>query len=385
VSSAFDQETRYGFELTPRRPLVIVEGRGSTVLDDQGRSYIDCSAGHGVALLGHCHPAVVGAVSAQVRRLISCPISLANDVRGELLERLVAITPPELERAFLCNSGTEAVEAALKFARASTGRPGLVAARGSFHGRTIGALSVTFEPRYRTPFEPLLPGVDFVPFNDLDRLSEAVGDDTAAVILEPIQGESGVFPARDDFLQGARRLCRERGALLILDEVQTGLGRTGRLFACEHAGVVPDLLCIAKGLGGGVPIGAVVCSAKVTVPTGGHGTTYGGNPLSCSAALAAIDVIVNERLADAADSKGRTLRQKLCALELDVVREVRGRGLMVGIALKTRVRPYLEALVDEGVLALPAGLSVLRLLPPLTITDDQIDRVVEAIGAVLSA
>ncbi len=384
VNSTVERESRYGFELTPRRQLVIVEGRGATVTDDRGRRYIDCVAGHGVALIGHCNPAVVAAITAQAQRLISCPISLYNDVRAELLEQLVGIAPPRLERAFLCNSGTEAVEAALKLARTTTGRTRLVAARGGFHGRTMGALSATFEPHYREPFEPLVPGVEFVPFNDAERLAAAVDGHTAAVILEAVQGEGGVHVARHDYLRAARRLCDDHGALLILDEVQTGLGRTGRMFACEHSGIEPDLLCLAKGLAGGVPMGAVLCADRITVPTGGHGTTYGGNPLACAAGLATVRYILENRLPEEAARKGQTLRDRLRELDLGVVREVRGLGLMVGIALKTRVRPYLDALTERGVLGLPAGASVLRLLPPLVISDDEIERVVEAVGGALA-
>jgi acetylornithine/LysW-gamma-L-lysine aminotransferase len=385
ASATIEREIRYGLELTPRRRLVIVEGRGATVVDEDGRSYIDCVAGHGVALIGHCNPEVVEAIRRQAERLISCPISLYSDVRAELLEELVRIAPAGLDRAFLCNSGTEAVEAALKFSRTTTGRTEVVAARGSFHGRTMGALSATFEPHYREPFGPLLPGFEFVPFNDLDRLSAAVGERTAAVILEPVQGEGGVHPARADYLKGARELCDANGALLILDEVQTGLGRTGRMFACEHSSVTPDLLCLAKGLAGGVPMGAVLCSERITVPSGGHGTTYGGNPLACAASLATLRFIVSNGLPEQAARKGSRLIERLRSLELSQVREVRGLGLMVGIALKSKVRPFLERLAERGVLALPAGLAVLRLLPPLVITDEQLDRVVEALAEVLSA
>jgi acetylornithine/LysW-gamma-L-lysine aminotransferase len=248
----------------------------------------------------------------------------------------------------------------------------------------MGALSATFEPRYREPFLPLVPGFEFVPFNDSGRLEAAVGPDTAAVILEPVQGEGGVHVARPEYLRRARQLCDDHGALLILDEVQTGLGRTGRMFACEHSQTEPDMMCLAKGLAGGVPMGALLCSGRVTVPTGGHGTTYGGNPLACAASLATIRFILSNRLPEEAARKGELLRSRLRALELDVVREVRGLGLMVGVGLKTRVKPYLEALASEGVLALAAGASVLRLLPPLTITEDELERVSETIGRVLA-
>jgi acetylornithine/LysW-gamma-L-lysine aminotransferase len=379
-----ERERRHELPLTPKREMALVSGRGSVVTDDQGREYIDCVAGHGVALVGHCNPVVVEAISRQARRLMVCAGAFSNDTRAELLEELATITPAPLERAFLCNSGAEAVEAALKFARVSTGRTGFVCARGGFHGRTMGALSATFEPRYRKGLEPLVPSFDFVPFNSIDKLRDAVTNETAAVVLEPVQGEGGVHVAKGDYMREAREICDAAGALLILDEVQTGFCRTGRLFACEHFGVTPDLLCLAKGMAGGFPMGAVMCSDTIEVSPGIHGTTYGGNPLACAAALATIRVMRSENLADRAARAGGPLMRRLEELDLDVVREVRGLGLMIGIALKTKVRPYLDRLTDHGVLALPAGLSVLRLLPPLTISDEEIDRVVGAIAAALA-
>ena len=343
----------------PKREITLVSGRGAVVTDDQGREYIDCVAGHGVALVGHCNPVVVDAISRQAQRLMVCAGAFSNDTRAELLEELVRITPEPLERAFLCNSGTEAVEAALKFARASTGRPGFVCARGGFHGRTIGALSATFEPRYRKGLAPLVPGFDFVPFNSIEKLRRAVTDDTAAVVLEPVQGEGGVHVAKRDYLREVRRICDAAGTLLILDEVQTGFCRTGRPFACEHFDVTPDLLCLAKGMAGGFPMGAVLCSDRINVTPGIHGTTYGGNPLACAAALATIRLMRSDHLAERAAQAGEDVLRRLRDLDLGVVREVRGLGLMIGIALKQKVRPYLDRLADRGVLALPAGLSVL--------------------------
>jgi acetylornithine/LysW-gamma-L-lysine aminotransferase len=369
----------------PQRDLVLVEGRGATVTDENGRTFIDCVSGHGVAILGHCNPAIIDAINRQAGRLITCTGAFFNDTRAQLLEQLARITPPTLERAFLCNSGTEAVEAALKLARASTGREEFVCARGGFHGRTMGALSATFEPRHRYGVEPLVPGFRFVPFNRFQRLRDAVTDRTAAVLLEPVQGEGGVHVADLEYLRQVRALCDATGALLILDEVQTGFCRTGRMFGCEHFGVEPDILCLAKGMAGGVPIGAVACGSSVEATPGIHGSTFGGNPLACAAAVAAIQYMLEHRLAERAAWKGEDLMERLRALDLQPAREVRGLGLMVGIALKQRVRPYLERLADRGVLALPAGVSVLRLLPPLTIGDDELDRVVEAIGEALAA
>lgn len=369
----------------PKRLPVIVRGEGARVWDADGREYIDCAAGHGVANLGHSHPAVVAAVAEQARRLMICPEIYYNDQRAQLLARLTALAPSGLSRAFLCNSGAEAVEAAMKFARLATGRTRIVSTLRSFHGRTLGALSLTGQRKLREPFEPLVPDVAHVPYNNLAALAEAVDDCTAAVILEIVQGEGGVRPASHDYLRGAQDLCRRQGALLIVDEVQTGLGRTGRLFACEHAGLEPDLLCLAKSLAGGLPMGATLIGARVgELPGGAHGTTFGGNPLVCAAALATLDVLLAEALPQRAERLGAMLLARLRAADLPVVREVRGLGLMVGLELRNRVTPILKALHKHGVLALPAGATVLRLLPPLVISEADLDRVGAALIAVLS-
>ena len=377
----------------PKRQVAIVRGRGAHVWDAEGREYIDCVAGQGSANLGHCHPAVVEAIAGQAGQLITCPETFHNDVRAALLHRLAEVAPPGLSRAFLCNSGTEAVEAAIKFARAATGRPGIVAAKRGFHGRTMGALSATWKEDYRRPFAPLTPGFSHVPFNDLTALKAAVTAETAAVLLEPVQGEGGVHVAQGEYLQGAAELCRQRGAFLVLDEVQTGYGRTGRLFACEHFDVTPDLLCVAKSMAGGLPMGACLIGPRVgTLPPMSHGSTFGGNPLACAAALAALSVMTSdypapgtgETLPQRAERLGKHLAEEIRALQLPVVREVRGLGLMVGVDLKIKVTPVLQRLQSLGVLALPAGLTVLRLLPPLVIEEADLMRVVAAVEEALS-
>jgi acetylornithine/LysW-gamma-L-lysine aminotransferase len=364
--------------------LTIVRGLGAEVWDETGRRYVDCVAGQGSANLGHCHPAVVRAVQEQAERLISCPATLGNDARAALLRRLAEVTPPGLDRFFLCNSGTEAVEAAIKAARLTTGRPGIVAARRGFHGRTLGALSATWERAYREPFEPLVPGVRFVPFDDVPALEAAVDETVGLVLLEPVQGEGGVYPASPGYLRAAADLCCERGALLALDEVQTGFGRTGTMFACDAEDVAPDLLCMAKSMAGGLPMGALACGPRVEAfPPGAHGSTFGGNPLACAAAVAAIGALVDERLPERAAETGGYLLDRLRKLDAPQVRMVRGRGLMIGLELRGRVRPIVAALRERGVLALVAGLTVLRLLPPLVITREQCDDVVEALRDVL--
>jgi len=367
----------------PMRNLALVRGQGARVWDDRGRSYIDCVGGHGVSIVGHCHPQVTDAICQQAARMVTCPGIFYNDKRAALLARLAEVTG--LERAFLCNSGAEAVEGALKFARLSTGRTGIVATMRGFHGRTMGALSATWEKKYREPFMPLVPGFAHVPYDNLERMERAITDETAAVMLEVVQGEGGVRPGGGDYLRGVRRLCDERGALLIIDEVQTGFGRTGRWFAFQHHDLQPDILCLAKGIAGGVPMGAIMLGPQVQgLRSGVHGSTFGGNPLACAAALATIDVIESQDLPAQAAEKGAYVLDQLSALNATVVREVRGMGLMIGIELRTRVQPYLQALIGEGVLALPAGPTVLRLLPPLTIDYAELDLVLAALSRVLA-
>ncbi|MGQ9925314.1 MAG: aspartate aminotransferase family protein [Chloroflexaceae bacterium] len=376
-------EQRHTSGLYPKRPVAIVRGEGARLYDADGRVYIDCVGGQGAANLGHAHPTVVAAVQAQAATLMSCPEIFYNDQRAAYLSELTAALPFPA-RIFLCNSGAEAVEAGLKFARLLSGRRKIVAAMRGFHGRTMGALSATWEPKYREPFAPLVPEFVHVPYAEVKALAASVGADTAAVILEPVQGEGGVRPAPPGYLEAARRICDERGALLLIDEVQTGFGRTGRLFAIEHSGVVPDGLLLAKSIAAGLPMGAVALHERHgPLPGGAHGSTFGGNPLLCAAARAALRAYIEEDLPRQAAEKGAWLLERLRALRLPAAREVRGLGLLVGIELRTRVQPYLQALLERGVLALPAGPNVLRLLPPLVITYDDLDIVAAAIAGVV--
>ena len=384
-SEIIDIETNHGAGVYAKQELVIVRGQGASLFDVDGNEYIDCTSGHGVANLGHAHPKVAAAIAEQASTLITLFESYPNDKRAALMKKMASLVPG-LERVFFCNSGAEAVEAALKFARISTGRTNIVATMRAFHGRTFGSLSATFNKKHRDGFEPLVPGFSHVPYNNIDALASIVDDNTAAVILEVIQGEGGVYPANIEYIQAARRICDEKGALLIIDEVQSGFGRTGKLFAIEHFGVTPDLLCCAKSLAGGVPMGALLISEKVVNLTpGAHGTTFGGNPLSCAAALAALTAIEEENLAKQAEEKGAYLKGELEEINSPLIREIRGMGLMIGIELKQKVAPYLKALQDHNIIALNAGMTVLRLLPPLVISYEQIDQVVVAITDVLTS
>ncbi len=384
TGSVIDLEERYESGVYPKRPLALVRGEGARVWDADGREYIDCIGGHGVANVGHSHPTVVEAMAEQARRLMICPNGFYNEQRARLLAELVRIAPSGLERAFLCNSGAEAVEAALKIARLVTGRSKVIAAMRGFHGRTFGALSATWRREYRGPFAPLVPGFEFVPYNRLEAMERTLDKETAAVILEVVQGEGGVIPGDGGYLRGVQAMCRERGALFIVDEVQTGFGRTGRMFASEHHGLQPDLMCVAKGIAGGLPMGAVLIGTRIgPLPKRVHGSTFGGNPVSCAAALATIHVLEAEELPKRAVERGEQLLQGLLAIPSSKVREVRGMGLMVGMELKEKAAPYLAALAERGILALSAGAAVLRFLPPLVIGPADVDTVVEQVAAVL--
>ena len=377
-------EQQYGLPLYPKRDVVLVRGQGATLFDENNKEYIDCAAGIGVANIGHCHPTVVAALQAQIGELMVVPNTLYNDKRSLLLEKLVSVAPASINRAFLCNSGTEAVEAALKFARVSTGRTEYVTAMRGFHGRTMGAVSATFTKKYRDPFAPLIPGFSYVPLNKIEKLDAAVTEKTAAVMLELVQGEGGVNLADSEYISAVRKLCDERGALLIIDEIQTGFCRTGKFFACEHYDLQPDMITIAKAVAGGVPMGATLLSDKINVEPGMHGTTFGGNPIACAAALATISVLENEDLARRATEMGDYFEQKLTSVDLPQVRSIRRQGLMIGLELKGKSQPVLEALMHRGVIALPAGATVLRLLPPLVIEKEQLDRVVDHLQALLA-
>jgi len=379
-----DIENKHTSGVYAKQSLTIVRGQGASLFDADGVEYLDCSSGHGVANLGHAHPKIAEALYKQANTLITLFESFPNDQRAMLMEKITALVPG-LDRVFFCNSGTEAVEAAFKFARISTGRKNFIAAMRAFHGRTYGSLSATYNKKYREGFEPLLPGVSHVSFNNIEALDKAVNEETAAVILEVVQGEGGLYPASAEYIQAARRICDERGALLIIDEIQTGFGRTGKMFAIQHYGVTPDLLTCAKSLAGGVPMGAVLIGANIkNLVPGVHGSTFGGNPLSCAAANAALDVILGEDLPGQAAAKGAYLMEKLKKIQSPNIREVRGIGLMVGIEMKQKVTPYIKTLQEKKIIALNAGLTVIRLLPPLVITYEQIDHLVDVLTEVLA-
>ncbi|MGI0083908.1 MAG: aspartate aminotransferase family protein [Nitrososphaerales archaeon] len=373
-----------------RFPIKIVRGEGARVFDAEGKEYIDLSGGYGVAIVGHANPEVARAVAEQSSRLITCHASLYNDVREEYLEELAKALPEGLTKLYLCNSGSEANEAAIKFARKYTGKKEIVAFTGSYHGKTYGALSATWNQKYRKPFEPLVEGFKFAPFGNLEKTRELIGENTAAVIVEPIQGESGIHIPPDDFLPGLKELTKSRNVLLIFDEVQSGFGRTGRVWACENWNVDPDILTASKGVAGGVPFAftAMRDSVSSVLKPGEHTSTFGGNPLACAAALAALRFLIRSGVLGRTLENGAYFKQKLELLRanhLSLVREVRGKGLMLAMELKIPVKEVIMRGFDQQIILLYAGLNIIRFLPPLVITREELDTVVEKLDLILSS
>ncbi|MCW4054651.1 MAG: acetylornithine/succinylornithine family transaminase [Candidatus Bathyarchaeota archaeon] len=380
-------ENRLMANVFSKRPLVITRGKGALVWDAKGKEYVDCTGSYGVALLGHSHPKVVEAICKQAEKLISCHASLYNNKRTEFLQKLMSITPTGLNKAFLSNSGAESVECAIKLARKFTGKPEMIAVMGGYHGKTMGALSATWDKKYREPFQPLVPEFKHVPPDNLEKLAEAITEKTAAVLLEPIRGEGGVRVPPDDFLPGVRKLCDEKNVLLILDEVQTSFGRTGKMFGCNHWCVTPDVLCLAKPFAGGLPIGITVAKETImsSLKIGEHSSTFSGSPVVCAAACAAIDVLVKDKLSERAENIGGYFKAKLEKLKskYNIVKEVRGLGLMLGMEFRYDVRNIILKTMEKGVLVLDAGRNVLRFLPPLVIEKEQIDTAISVLDQVI--
>jgi acetylornithine/N-succinyldiaminopimelate aminotransferase len=380
------REAKHILPVAARLPVALVSGRGSRVTDVEGREYLDLTSGWGVCAIGHCHPALVKAISDQAARLMQTTNVFYTLPQLELAEALAEVVPHELTRSFFVNSGTEAVEGALKLAHRATGRRKFVSTLNSFHGRTLGALSVIGQAKHREPYRALLPEPVNVPFGDVDAAAHAIDLDTAAFIVEPVQGEGGVNPAPPGYLQKLRELCDASGALLIFDEVQTGIGRTGRMLALEHDGVVPDVLTLGKGLGGGFPVAAFLCSEGVaaTVKLGDHGGTYVGNPLACAAALSVLRVVREEKLAERAAAVGaRTLARlrAFAAEHPEHASEARGRGLLLGLVLRDleNAGTLAKRAAAAGVLVNVTAGNVMRLFPALNIPEDELERGVETL------
>jgi len=375
-----------------RYPLTLIRGEGSYVFDDVGNKYLDFVAGIAVNTLGHAHPTMVKAIGEQTATMLHCSNLYHIPKQDELADKLVWLSG--LDRVFFCNSGAEANEAAIKIARKyfydqGSSRRTVITATNSFHGRLLSTLTATGQDKVKIGFDPLPPGFIHVPLNDIEALKSAINDQTAAILLEPLQGEGGVNLADPAYLKAVRKLCDEHGILLMLDEVQTGIGRTGKMFAFEHSGIVPDVLTLAKGLGGGVPIGAMLASEKVATAfaAGSHGSTFGGNPLSCAAALAVLETIEQESLLKNVNEQSVRLKVglqrivKKCAM----AESVRGGGLLLGLACSSAVAPVIENCKLNGLLVLPAGPNVVRLLPALNIKSSEVEKALEILEAAFNA
>ena len=381
-------EEKFMGNLYQRFPVTIEKGEGSHVWDVDGKEYIDCMGGYGVALVGHRNQRVNNAIKEQVDKIITVHSSLYNKTREEFLTKLIGLAPEGLTQVHLNNSGAEAIEAAMKFARKFTGKKGMIAMKGSYHGKSFGALSLTFNPKYRKAFQPLVEKVSFASFGDIESLRSVIDDDTGFIILEPIQGESGIIVAPEGFLQEVRKICDEKGIVLIFDEIQAGLGRTGRLWACDHWNTAPDILCLAKGIAGGVPMGATLVRQDIldSMSKGEHSSTFGGNPISCAAGIAALDSLTKDGLIENSEKMGEKFRKGLEELKEKhtMIREIRGKGLMIGIEMKFEVRDILMTLIKKGVLMLYSGRNILRMLPPLVISEDDVTKVLHALDSTLT-
>ncbi|HEX9991079.1 MAG TPA: acetylornithine/succinylornithine family transaminase [Chloroflexia bacterium] len=383
--AVIDEENRAQLGTYAKLPIVAVRGSGIMLYDASGQAYYDFYCGHAVTLLGHCHPRVVQAIKEQAERLIFYSNIVYNDVRAQYAAALVGVAPRGYGQVFFCNSGAEANETALKLARKYTGRPTMLAMDGSFHGRTMGALAMTSNPKYRQGFEPLLPGVEFVPFGDLAATQARLEKgDIAAIIIEPIQSIAGVRMEGAEYYRALRELCDRHGSLLIFDEIQTGLGRTGKLWAGEHWDVVPDIITLAKGIASGVPMGATLISTHIaeTVHLDEHGSTFGGSPIACAAASATLGAILEDNMVEHAGAMGRLMVEKLGGLPH--IQEIRGMGLLLGLCLDVPAKDVQYAALERGVILGTSGdPNVLRIMPPMVVTPEDVEHLASVLRDVL--
>ncbi|MGA9295891.1 MAG: aspartate aminotransferase family protein [Nitrososphaeraceae archaeon] len=382
-----EEDQHLSTTLYQKFPVRIERGKGVRVWDTSGKEYIDCMGGYGVALVGHCNPRVVEAIKNQAEKLIVCHMSFYNDAREDFLRRMATIAPRGLSKIFFSNSGAEAVEAALKFSRRYTGKPGIISMSGGYHGKTFGALSATYSEKYRKPFMPLLENVKFLPYTTT-RIEDAVDDNIGAVIVEPIQGETGIILPPEGLLQNMREVCTKHGIVLIFDEIQSGLGRTGKMWAGENWKTIPDIMCLAKGLAGGVPIGLTLSKPEIVevLRVGEHSSTFGGNPLACAAGAATIGSLNEDKLVENAADVGGYFKDGLLELKEKhrIVRDVRGLGMMLALELRFDVRNLLLDGIRHGLLMLYSGKNILRLLPPLVMDKETISQSLETMDELLS-
>jgi acetylornithine/LysW-gamma-L-lysine aminotransferase len=380
-------EDSYLINLYQRFPVTIERAQGATIWDTDGKEYIDCMGGYGVAIIGHCNKDVIDAITLQMNKLMVCHMSTYNNSRLEFLSKLKSVAPDNLNKIFFSNSGAESIEAALKFARKFSQKTGVVSMYGGYHGKTFGSLSVTFNSKYRKSFSPLLEGVKFVPFGDISSLAEAIDESIGTVIIEPIQGESGIIMPPEGYVKAVRELCTEKNLVLIFDEIQTGLGRTGKMWAGENWNAVPDIMCIAKGIASGIPTGVTFVKEEIAncMNLGEHSSTFAGNPISSSAGSATIDTIIKEDLVTKASDTGTYFKKKLIELKdkHPIIRDVRGMGMMLALESRFDVREILMDGIKNGLLMLYSGRTVIRLLPPLVMKKEQVSRAIEIMDEIL--
>lgn len=381
-------EDSYLINLYQRFPVTIERAQGATIWDTDGKEYIDCMGGYGVAIIGHCNKDVIDAITLQMNKLMVCHMSTYNNSRLQFLSKLKSIAPDNLSKIFFSNSGAESIEAALKFARKFSQKTGVISMYGGYHGKTFGALSVTYNSKYRKSFSPLLEGVKFVPFGDISSLAEAIDESIGTVIIEPIQGESGIIMPPEGYVKAVREACTEKKLVLIFDEIQTGLGRTGKMWAGENWSAVPDIMCIAKGIASGIPTGVTFVKEEIAncMNLGEHSSTFAGNPIACSAGIATIDTIIKEDLVTKASDTGTYFKKKLIELKdkHPIIRDVRGLGMMLALESRFDVRNILMDGIKNGLLMLYSGRTVIRLLPPLVMKKEQVSRAIEIMDEILS-
>ena len=381
-----ESEESFVGDLYQRFPVNISKGKGCKVWDINDKEYIDCMGGYGVALVGHCNDRVIQAITSQVQDLITCHMSVYNDVRLNFLKKFSRIAPKNLQKTFFTNSGTESVEAALKFSRKYTGKPGVLALNGGYHGKTFGSLSVTYNEKYKKSFLPLLDNMQFIAYSESNTIPEIVtktNNKIGTVIVEPIQGETGIIMPPSDFLRDIRNVCNENGLVLIFDEIQTGLGRTGKMWAGQHWDVEPDMMCLAKGIAGGVPMGLTVMRSEILdcLKVGEHSSTFAGNPLACAAGSATMDSLIEDKLVSNSESMGRIFKSGLLEIKekYKIVREVRGLGMMLGVEMRFDVKDILLDGIKNGILLLYSGRNILRLLPPIVMKEEEVNKSLELI------
>jgi len=385
-----ENEESFVGDLYQRFPVTISKGKGCKVWDTSGKEYLDCMGGYGVALVGHCNDRVIQAITSQVQELLTCHMSVYNNTRLNFLEKFSKIAPNNLKKIFFTNSGTESVEAALKFSRKFTGKPGVLALNGGYHGKTFGSLSVTYNEKYRKSFLPLLDHMQFIPYSESDTISDIVtntNDKIGTVIVEPIQGETGIIMPPSDFLRDIRNICNENNLVLIFDEIQSGLGRTGKMWAGQHWDVEPDMMCLAKGIAGGVPMGLTVMRSEIIdcLKVGEHSSTFAGNPLACAAGSATIDSLTEDKLVSNSETMGRIFKSGLLEIKekYKIVREVRGLGMMLGVEMRFDVKDILLDGIKNGIMMLYSGRNILRLLPPIVMKEEEVNKSLELINKVI--